>query len=103
MIGIAALTASLVATVGAQLFFKAYHLRKRRIYLLLAVLLFATAVPFTMLAVRFFGIGRVYIIGALSYVAAPAAAVYLFRERMNHLQVAALALIAVGVVVYNLP
>jgi len=102
VIGWSALLASIVATVGAQVCFKAYHLRHRRMHLLLAIVLFTAAVPCTMLAVRDFGIGRVYIASALSYVAAPAAAVYLFRERMNRLQVAALALIVSGVVVYNL-
>ena len=101
MIGWAALLASLLATIGAQLFFKDYHLRRRRSHLLLAIVLFTAAVPCTMLAVRYFGIGRVYIATALSYAATPAAAVYLFHERMNRMQVAALALIVAGVFAYN--
>ena len=102
MIGWMALVASVLVTIGAQLCFKAYHLNGRRRQLLLAIAMFVSVVPCTMLAVRYFGIGRVYIASALSYVAAPAAAVYLFHERINRMQAGALALIVAGVVVYNL-
>jgi multidrug transporter EmrE-like cation transporter len=102
VIGWLALLASLAATVGAQLYFKSYHLGRQRSHLLMAVVLFTAAVPCTMLAVRDFGIGRVYIATALSYVLAPAAAVYLFHERINRAQACALALIVAGVVTYNL-
>jgi multidrug transporter EmrE-like cation transporter len=98
-----ALALSLLCTVGAQLLFKHYHLERRRAFLLAAVILFAAAVPSTMLAVRGLGIGRVYVAAALTYVATPLAAIHLFGERVGRLQLAGLAFIIAGVVVYNLP
>jgi drug/metabolite transporter (DMT)-like permease len=102
MIAWIALAAALLCTVGAQLCFKGYHLRQRRILLLAAVALFAGAVPSTMLAVRELGMARVYVAAALTYVAAPLLAIRLFDERIGKLQAAGLALIVAGVVVYNL-
>lgn len=97
-----ALALSLACTVGAQLGYKAYHLRRRPALLLLTLALFALAVPSTMLAVRGLGVGRVYATAALAYVAAPLLAIRMFGERMSLFQATGLALIVVGVVVYNL-
>ena len=55
-----------------------------------------------MLAVRGLGVGRVYATAALAYVAAPLLAIRMFGERMSLFQATGLALIVVGVVVYNL-
>jgi multidrug transporter EmrE-like cation transporter len=97
-----ALAFCLLCTVGAQLSFKSYHLGRSRIQLLLALALFAAAVPSTMLAVRGLGVGRVYVAAALTYVVAPLLAVRLFGERIGKLQATGLALILAGVVIYNL-
>jgi drug/metabolite transporter (DMT)-like permease len=70
--------------------------------LLLAVAMFAAAVPTTMLAVRGLGIGRVYVAAAITYVAAPLLAMRLFDERIGRLQATGLALIVAGVAVYNI-
>lgn len=96
-----ALGLSLLCTVGAQLCFKAYHLHGRRSQLLLALVMFAAAVPCTMLAVRGFGIARVYVAAALTYVAAPLLAIRMFGERFGRLQALGLAFIVAGVVAYN--
>lgn len=101
MIAWVALSVTLLATVGAQLLFKAYHLGGRRACLVSAILLFVLAVPATVLAVRDLGIGRVYVAAALTYVVAPLFAVRLFKERVGRLQLAGLALILAGVVLYN--
>lgn len=98
-----ALLASLACTVGAQLHFKSYHLQRRRSRLLLALVLFAAAVPSTMIAVRELGIARVYVAAALTYVAAPLFAIRLFGERIGKLQATGLAFIVAGVLVYNMP
>lgn len=103
MIAWLALALCLTCTVGAQLYFKSYHLGKGRGRLLLAIALFAAVVPSTMLAVRGLGIARVYVAAALTYVATPLLAVRLFGEPFGKLQAAGLALIVAGVVVYNLP
>ncbi len=103
MISWIALALCLLCTVGAQLSFKAYHLRRQRMLLWMALVLFAAAVPSTMLAVRGLGVGRVYVAAALTYVAAPLLAIRLFGERIGKLQAVGLALILAGVVVYNLP
>jgi multidrug transporter EmrE-like cation transporter len=102
MIDWIALALCLLCTVCAQLYFKSYHIGHRRAHLLLAVILFAAAVPNTMLAARGLGIARVYIAAALTYVAAPLLAIRLFDERIGRLQAVGLALILAGVVVYNL-
>ncbi|MGN2254335.1 DMT family transporter [Frateuria sp. GZRe12] len=93
---------TILATVAAQLFFKLSHLAGRRFYLLVAVGLFCSAVPCTLLATRDLGIGRVYIGAALSYVLTPVAAVWLFRERMRGSQWAALAVIVAGIALYSI-
>lgn len=102
MIAWLALAASLLCTAGAQLCFKSYHLRRRRSRLLLTLALFAVAVPSTMLAMGSLGVGRVYVAAALTYVATPLLAVRFFGERLHGAQVAGLALITAGVIVYNL-
>ena len=98
-----ALAASLLCTVGAQVCFKYYHLRRGRVFLLLALVLFAGAVPSTLVAVRGLGIARVYVAAALTYVATPLIAIRLFQERFSGIQMAGLAFIVAGVVVYNMP
>lgn len=96
------LTMTVVATTGAQLSFKQYHLARDRRYLALALFLFAVAVPGTVLAARDLGIGRVYVATALTYVAASVCAWLIFRERLRRTQWLALSLIVAGVVTYNL-
>lgn len=96
-----ALAACLLCTIGAQLCFKSYHVRGRRTQLLFAIVLFAAAVPSTMLAVRGMGIARVYVAAALTYVATPLLAIRMFDERFGKLQAIGLVFIVLGVVVYN--
>jgi multidrug transporter EmrE-like cation transporter len=92
----------LLATVAGQLLFKHSHRSGRRVFTAAAIALFLLAVPFTLLAVRDLGIGRVYIAMALSYVITPLAAGALFGETIRSRHALALALILGGVVVYNL-
>lgn len=101
MSGWSYLLLTILATVAAQLFFKLSHLAGRRIYQLIAIGLFCTAVPCTLLATRELGIGRVYIGAALSYVLTPVAAVWLFRERLRRSQWAALGVIVAGIAIYS--
>lgn len=93
---------TIMATVVAQLFFKLSHLAGRRFYLVIAVALFCSAVPCTLLAARDLGIGRVYIGAALSYVLTPVAAVWLFDERLRRSQWTALAVIVAGIALYSI-
>lgn len=90
------------ATVIAQLFFKQSHRSARRAYAIVAIALFCSAVPCTLLATRELGIGRVYVASALSYVVTPMAAVWLFRERLRSSHWAALGLIVTGIIVYSI-
>lgn len=96
------LALSVTATVTAQLAFKKHFLARRFAFLVHAIVLFCLAVPFTFLAARDMGIGKVYIGSALSYVLTPIAAHFAFGERLKREQWAALSLIVAGVVVYNL-
>lgn len=96
------LAASIVVTVLAQLSFKNYYRRRRRMFLLCAITLFCLAVPCTYLAVRGLGIGRVYVGAALTYVLTPLAAARFFGEHLGRRHMLALGLILSGVVVYNL-
>lgn len=98
-----ALVVCLACTAGAQLSFKAYHLRRRPMLLLLTLALFVLAVPCTMLAVRGLGVGRVYVTAAITYVATPLLAVRMFGERFGRLQALGLAFIVAGVLLYNVP
>ena len=75
-----ALVLCVLCTVGAQLYFKSYHLGRRRSHLLLALVLFAAAVPSTVLAARGFGIARVYVAASLTYASTPLLAIRLFGE-----------------------
>lgn len=96
------LAVSIAATVCAQISFKQYYVATRRIFLAIAIVLFALAVPFTFLAAHQMGIGRVYIGSALSYVLTPIAARSAFGEHLDARQWSALTLIVAGVVVYNI-
>ncbi len=96
------LGATVLTTVAAQLAFKQYHRGHRRLLLFTAIAMFTLAVPCTYLAVRDLGIGRVYVGAALAYVITPLVARRIFAEHLERSQLAALALILVGVIVYNL-
>lgn len=96
------LAATILVTVLAQLAFKNYFRRKRRVFLIAAIVMFCLAVPCTYMAVRELGIGRVYVGAALSYVLTPLAAHRAFDERLGYRHLLALGLILAGVVVYNL-
>jgi multidrug transporter EmrE-like cation transporter len=93
---------TIVATVAAQLFFKLSHLSARRRYALVAIVLFCSAVPCTLMATRDLGIGKVYIGAALSYVLTPIAAVWLFGERLRRSQWGALTIIVAGIAIYSI-
>lgn len=101
MIGWLFLALSVACTVAAQLCFKQHHRARRRGYLILAVALFCSAVPCTLLATRQLGIGKVYVGGAAAYVLTPIAAARLFREQLRPAQWLALALIVAGIFLYG--
>jgi len=95
------LAVAIAATVVAQLFFKQSHRVGQRSYALVAIILFCSAVPCTLLATRHLGIGQVYVATALSYVLTPLGAVWFFQERLRAPHWAALGLIVAGIIVYS--
>lgn len=92
----------LLATASAQIAFKHYHHAARRSSLLIALVLFASCPPFTVLAARQLGIGKVYVLMSLSYALVAFMAMKLFDERISRKQLQGLALITVGCILYAL-
>jgi len=92
----------LLATAAAQIAFKHYHHATRRSSLFIALVLFASCPPFTVLAARQLGIGKVYVLMSLSYALVAFMAMKLFDERISRKQLQGLALITVGCILYAL-
>lgn len=92
----------LLATAAAQIAFKHYHHAARRSSLFIALVLFASCPPFTVLAARQLGIGKVYVLMSLSYALVAFMAMKLFDERISRKQLQGLALITVGCILYAL-
>jgi len=95
-------TCSMRSTAAAQIAFKHYHHATRRSSLFIALVLFASCPPFTVLAARQLGIGKVYVLMSLSYALVAFMAMKLFDERMSRKQFQGLALITVGCILYAL-
>lgn len=92
----------LLATASAQVAFKYYHHSARRSSLLIALMLFASCPPITILVVRQLGIGKVYVLMSLSYALVALMGMRLFDERITRGQLVGLALITLGCLVYAL-
>ena len=92
----------LLATATAQVAFKHYHHARRRASLLIALALFASCPPITVLAARQLGIGKVYVLMSLSYALVAFMGMKLFDERISGRQLQGLALVTLGCILYAL-
>lgn len=92
----------LLATAAAQIAFKHYHHARRRSSLIIALALFASCPPITVLAARQLGIGKVYVLMSLSYALVAYMGMKLFDERVSGKQLQGLALITIGCILYAL-
>jgi drug/metabolite transporter (DMT)-like permease len=96
------LAVMLAATAVAQIAFKYHHLSGRRSALATAIVLFVAIAPMSFLSVRALGIGRVYVLTSLSYGLVAILGYRLFGERISRRQVQGLALITAGCFLYSL-
>ncbi len=92
----------LLATATAQVAFKHYHHARRRSSLLVALALFASCPPITVLAARQLGIGKVYVLMSLSYALVAFMGMRYFDERISSRQLQGLALVTLGCILYAL-
>ena len=92
----------LLATAFAQIAFKHHHHSGRRSSLFIAIVLFASCPPITILAARQLGIGKVYVLMSLSYALVAFMGLKLFNERIARKQLHGLALITIGCLLYAL-
>lgn len=90
----------LLATASAQVAFKHYHHSARRSSLFIALALFASCPPITILAARQLGIAKIYVLMSLSYALVAFMGRQLFEERVTRKQLQGLALITLGCVIY---
>lgn len=96
------LLGALLTTALGQVSFKHYHLTRRPISFVLAVGLFLVTPPMTLLAVRQLGIGTVYVSTGFTYSLVAFLGWFAFGEHVSRRQVAGLALITLGCIVYAL-
>ncbi|WP_111265585.1 DMT family transporter [Marilutibacter maris] len=97
---LSALMAALFVTASAQVAFKQYSNGAGRGYLVLTVMLFASAPPLTYLAVKAYGVGTVYVSTAITYILVALAGWRLFGESPTPRRVLAMGLILLGVLIY---
>lgn len=94
------LLAALATTALAQVYYKSYSLTGRRNQLLQALALFVVTLPLTYLAVKWWGIGLVYMCTSLNYVSVALAGRLLFNERLSRRRIVAIVLIVCGASLY---
>lgn len=102
LLPVLALAAALVTTALGQIYYKRYSQDRRRGSLYLTVALFVITLPLTYMAVKWWGIGLVYICTSLNYVGIAVAGRLLFNERLPRRRVIAIALIVCGTSIYAL-
>jgi drug/metabolite transporter (DMT)-like permease len=93
---------ALLTTAFAQVAFKHFHLTGKRSSLATAVGLFLLIPPATFVAVRYLGIGKVYVLTSLNYGFVAFLGWKYFGERISGGQLQGLALITLGCLVNSL-
>ncbi|MGA7304153.1 MAG: hypothetical protein WBW88_04735 [Rhodothermales bacterium] len=96
------LSLALVFTALGQLCYKVYFVRRRRLYVILAITLFVLVPPFAFLALRHLGLGLVYMSTALTQLMVLGLSRVVLKERIGGAHVVAMALIVAGVVLYGI-
>lgn len=96
------LLVALLTTAFAQIAYKHYHLTGSRRSLVAAIGLFLLIPPATFVAVRYLGIGEVYVLTSLNYGFVAFLGWKYFGERISRRQIQGLALITLGCLVYSL-
>lgn len=96
------LALALAATATGQLAFKSASTRGSRWLLLLAIATFGIAPPASYMALRGLSLATVYVSTAISQLVVVLVSIALFGERYVLRQWLALALILVGIAVFNL-
>lgn len=96
------LIAVLVTTALGQIQYKLYSQTRGRGSLYLTLALFVIALPLTYLAVKWWGIGLVYICTSLNYAVVAVAGRLLFNERLSRRRILAIVLIVCGTSIYAL-
>lgn len=96
------LVAALATTALAQVIYKKYSLTRRRPQLYFTLALFVMTLPLTYMAVKWWGIGLVYICTSLNYAFVAVAGRVLFNERLSRRRIAAIVLVVGGTSIYAL-
>lgn len=102
MIGYLLLAMALLITAGGQVLFKHYHVAKATSSLILAVMSFVIVVPITFVCVRLLGLATVYVFMSINYGLVALAGTFFFGESMTRTQLAGIALVIAGCIIYNL-
>lgn len=95
------LAGALTATALAQLCYKVYFVRRKRIYIGAAIALFVMVPPLAYLALTHLGVGIVYMSTALTQILVLVLSRFVLKERIGYSHAAAMALIVAGVVLYS--
>lgn len=96
------LIAALVTTALGQIQYKRYSQTRGRGRLYLTLALFVITLPLTYLAVKWWGIGLVYICTSLNYAVVAVVGRLLFNERLSRRRILAIVLIVCGTSIYAL-
>lgn len=97
----AAVAMAVVATSVAQVLFRLYFLRRRRVLLFATVGLFCTVPVLNYLALRWWSMSTVYMATGLTYVLVMLLANRVLGEPMDRRKLGSMGLIVAGVVVFN--
>ena len=96
------LACAIVTTTVAQLSYKLSFHKKNRVYLFFALIFFAVTPFLAFLALKELSLSFVYMSTGLTYVLVLLSARFILKEELFRRQIYAVALIAGGVVVFNL-
>ena len=97
----ALLLVALLTTAFAQIAFKHYHNTGKRSSFVVALGLFLVIPPATFVAVRYLGIGKVYVLTSLNYAFVAFLGYKFFGETITKGQLQGLVLITLGCIVYT--
>ncbi|HEB27822.1 MAG TPA: hypothetical protein ENI05_08615 [Porticoccus sp.] len=95
------LALAIASTAGAQILYKLFFLRKGKIYLVGALVLFCLAPFMSYIALKQWPLSTVYMATALTYVLTLILAKFVLGESINRRKALAIILIVSGVVIFN--
>ena len=96
------LTLAIISTAAAQILYKLFFLRQKKIYLVATVAMFCLVPAMSYMALKQWPLSTVYMATGLTYVLVLIMAKLLLGETISRRKMQAMLLIVGGVVIFNL-